>query len=240
MAEFLVDAVHGALTLDVQETVELGIDSLLSLGKLGQVGGDARPDGLVGEVVLDGVRQHEVAVGQALHESRGTEAIGTVVAEVALANSKEAGDRGLQLVVHPDAAHRVVDGGVDHHGLVVLHAVDLVGEVAGIDVGDLFVHIKEVAVALLHGVEAEAVDGLGEVEEHSQAGVVHAEALVAALLGSTTGHVTGHEVTEGGIAALQIVVAVFFGNLPALQRAFLQLLGVFQLLGNPDAAVVTQ
>ena len=67
-----------------------------------------------------------------------------------------------------------------------------------------------------------------------------ASALVATLLGGTAGHVARHEVTEGRVAALQVVVAVLFGDIFALQRAFLQLLGIFQLLGNPDAAVVSQ
>ena len=185
VTQLLVDRVNGALALDVEQAVHLGIHLLLGLVELRQVGADLAPDRLVGQIVLDGVRQHEVAVGQTLHQCRSTEAVGTVVGEVALADSEQAGDGGLQLVVDPDTTHRVVDGGINHHGLVVLHAVNLVGNVAGEHVGNLLVHLEEVAVTLHDDVEAETVDRLREVEEHSQTGVVHAEALVAALLSGT-------------------------------------------------------
>ena len=56
----------------------------------------------------------------------------------------------------------------------------------------------------------------------------------------TRGHVTGNEVTEGGIAALQIVVAILLRNIPSLLRSSLQSLGVLQLLGHPDTAVVAE
>ena len=72
-------------------------------------------NGRVGEVVADRGRQHEVAVGQALHQRAGAEPVGAVVGEVGLADHEQAGDRGLQVVVDPQAAHRVVDGRVDAH-----------------------------------------------------------------------------------------------------------------------------
>ena len=175
-----------------------------------------------------------------MHQCGGAETIGSVVGEVALADGEQARDGGLQLVVNPYAAHRVVDGREDHHRLVILHAVDLIGELTGEYVGNLLIHLEEVAVALHNLVEAEAVDRLGEVEEHGQSGVVHAEACVAALLCGTRSHVARYEVAEGGIAALQIVVAVFLGNLPALLRAGLKSLGILNLLGHPDTAVVAQ
>ena len=198
--------------MDAHQAVNLSLYTLLGLIKLGTVGGDVGPDSLVGEVVLDGVGQHEVAVGQTLHKSRSTQTVCTVVREVALADGEQTCDRGHQLIIDPDATHCVVDSGVDHHRVVVSHAVDLVGLLAGVNVGDLLVHVEEVAVALTDNVDAEAVDRLREVEEHSQTGVVHAEALVATLLSGARSHVTGNEVTEGGIAALQIVVAVFLRN----------------------------
>ena len=76
-------------------------------------------NGPVGQVVADRVRQHEVAVGQALHERRGAEPVGAVVGEVRLAGHEQAGDRGLQVVVDPEPAHRVVDGRVDPHRRLV-------------------------------------------------------------------------------------------------------------------------
>ncbi len=240
MTQLLVDAVHRALALDAQQAVELSIDLLLGFCEFGQLGAHLRPHSLIGQVVLNGVGQHEVAVGQTLHQGRSTQTVGTVVGEVALTDSEQAGDGGLQLVVNPDTTHCVVDSGIDHHGLVVLHAIDLVGQVAGEHVGDLLIHLKQVAVALHDDVESQTVDRLREVQIDGQTSVVHAEALVAALLGGTAGHVARNEVAEGGIAALQIVVAVLLGNVPRLDLVLLQLLGVLNLLRHPDTTVVTQ
>ena len=102
-----------------------------------------------------------------------------MVGEVALADGEETLYRCLELVVNPDAAHSVVDGREDHHRVVVVHAVLLVGEFARVDVGDFLIHVEEVAVTLAHYVEAEAVDGFREVKEDCKASVVYAEALVA-------------------------------------------------------------
>ena len=163
-----------------------------------------------------------------------------MVGEVALTDGEETRNGGLQLIVNPDTTHGIVDSGIDHHGLVILHAIDLVRYIAREYVGNLLIHLEEVAVALHDDVETEAVDRLREVEEHSQTGVVDTEALIATLLSSTRSHITGNEVTEGRIAALQIVVAILLRNLPTLFGTCLQSLGIFQLLRNPDTAVVTQ
>ena len=160
VSELLVDRVNRTLTLDIHQTVGLCLNSLLCLCKFGQVGTEAWPYLLVSEVVLDGVRQYEVTVGQALHKSRGTETVSTVVREVTLTDSKQTRDGGLQLVVNPDTTHGVVDSWEDHHRLVVLHAVDLVGEVAGEHVGDLLIHLEEVTITLHDLVDAETVDTL--------------------------------------------------------------------------------
>ena len=139
-----------------------------------------------------------------------------MVGEVTLTDGEEAWDGGLQLIVDPDTTHGIVDGGIDHHRLVVLHAIDLVGHIAGEDIGNLLVHLEEVAITLHDDIDAEAVDRLREVEEHSQTGVVDTEALVATLLSGTRSHVARNEVTEGRIAALEVVVAILLRNLPAL------------------------
>src|ERR1043166_5253220 len=43
-----------------------------------------------GQIMADGARQDEIAVGQALHQSAGAEAVGAVVREIGLAQDKEA------------------------------------------------------------------------------------------------------------------------------------------------------
>ena len=174
------------------------------------------------EVVADGVGNDEVAVGEALHERAGAEAIGAVVGEVGFAENEQAGDGALQLVVDPEAAHGVVDGGVDAHR-------DLVG----IFVGDALIHVEEVAVALADGLGAEAADGVGEVEVDAEAGFADAAAFVADGFGVAGGDVAGDEVAEGGIFALEVVVALVFGDLIGLAL-------VTFLLWDPDAAVVAE
>ena len=87
---------------------------------------------------------------------------------------------------------------------------------------------------------AEALDGVGEVQEHGLAGLVHAEACVAALLCGTGCHVAGNEVSECRITALEVVVAVFFRDLGSLHLVVAESLHVLEFLGNPDASVVTK
>ena len=90
-----------------------------------------------GDEVGHGVRGDEVAVGKALHHRACAEAVGAVVGEVRLADREQAGDRGLELVVHPQAAHRVMRGGVDHHRRLPWRVA-----------GDPLVHLEEVPVAV--------------------------------------------------------------------------------------------
>ena len=158
VAKLLVDRVNRTLTLDVHEAVDLSLNTLLCLSKLWQIGREVRPDSLVGKVVLDGVRQYEVTIGQALHKSRSTKTVGTVVREVTLTDSEQTCDRCLEFVVYPDTTHCVVDSRIDHHRVVVLNAIDFVGKLTRVNVGDLLVHVEEVAITLTDNVDAEAVD----------------------------------------------------------------------------------
>ena len=122
-----------------------------------------------------------------------------------------------------------MDSGEYHHRFVVRRYI-----------GDLLIHVEEVAVALCHCILAKTVDGVAEIEEHGKTGVVDTEALVAAFLGGTRCNITGYEVTECRVAALEIVVAILFGNLRTANLTCLKLLSILKFLGNPDAAVVTK
>jgi len=152
-----------------------------------------------------------------------------VVGEVTFTDSEQTLDGSLQLVVNPDTAHCIVDGRINHHRVVVRAHVC-----------DFFVHIEEVTVTLSYHIFAQTVDCIAEVEEYGQAGIVYTEALVATFFGCTAGNIARNEVTECRITAFQVVVAVFFGDVFSLQSTFLQFLGIFQFLRNPDATVVTQ
>ena len=159
-----------------------------------------------------------------------------MVGEVGLSGDVEARDVGLQVVVHPQATHRVVHGGVDAHG-------DLVGVIPG----DALVHLEQVAVAGRDGVLAQTVDGLGEVQVDAAThhplvavgvalldGRSHAATLVAHVLGLAGGDVARHEVAEGRVDALEVVVARLLGDVARV------LVAVLGLLGHPDASVVAQ
>src|SRR6187402_1235547 len=113
----------------------------------------------------------------------------------------QAGDIAHEVVVHPEAAHGVVNGGVDAHG-------DRVGVFAG----DLFIHLEEVAVAFADGGLAIAFDGFGEVEIDAEAAGADAASVVALFLGGAAGDVAGGEVAEAGVFAFQIIIAVVFSD----------------------------
>ena len=97
-----------------------------------------------------------------------------MIREIRLAEDVEAGDVRHQVVVHPEAAHGVVHGGVDHHRSLI-----------GILTGDFLIHLEEVAVAGADGVLAEALGGIPEIEIDAEAGGGDAAAVVAGFLGST-------------------------------------------------------
>jgi len=122
--------------------------------------------------VADGLGDHEVAVGEPLHQGAGAEAVGAVVREVGLADDVQAGQGALQVVVDPETAHGVVRGRIDAHGHLV-----------GVLPRDLLIHVEEVAVALADGVLAQARDGVREVEIDASSHGPYPAALVADLLG---------------------------------------------------------
>ena len=145
-----------------------------------------------------------------------------MVGEVGFTENEAARNRGHQIVVHPEAAHGVVDGREDTHR-------DLVR----VFVGNLFVHLEEVAVLGRDTGNAHALDSVGEVEVHGLLGVTHAETCVADLLGVTGCHVTGHEVTEARVLFFEVVITFRFRNL-------VRATGIARLARNPNTTVVTE
>ena len=176
-----------------------------------------------GEVIADGVGQHEVAVRQALHEGAGAQSVGAVVGEVGLAEHVQAGDGAHQVVVHPQAAHRVVRRRIDPHG-------GRVGSSAVIS----SIHVEEVAVAVAHHVPAQALDGIarspGKPRSPWRRRPVPSSQTDIGLAG---GDVARHEVAEGwGRCARGSSRA----RPPGCRRPAL----VALLLGHPDPAVVAK
>ena len=176
-----------------------------------------------GQVVVDRVRQHEVAVGQPLHQGAGAQPVRPVVGEVGLAGDVQARDRRLQVVVDPQPAHRVVHRRVDPHRRLVR-----------VLAGDLGVHVEEVAVLGLDRLAAQPLDRVGEVQVDPEPARADPATLVADVLGRAGGDVAGHQVAERRVDPLQVVVAVVLAGSPA--RVAL----VLPRLRHPDPAVVAQ
>ncbi len=181
------------------------------------------------EVVADDGGHHEVAVGQTLHEGGRSESVGSVVGEITLTGGEEAGDGGLKVVVHPEAAHGVVGSRVDHHRLLIRRVS-----------GDVFIHVEEVAVAFFDDLAAEAVDGIGEVKIDAEAGRRDAAAIVAGFLGGAGGDVPWGKIAETRVFALEEVVAIVFRHLRGFHLALAQLGGDFAALWDPDAPIVAE
>ena len=120
-----------------------------------------------------------------------------MIGKIGFAEDEEAGDGGLEVVVHPEAAHGVVNCGIDAHGNFV-----------GIFAGDAVVHFEEVAVAFGDFLYAEALDAVGEIEIDAEAGFADTVAGIAFGFGGAGSDVARNEIAEAGIAAFEIVVAL--------------------------------
>ncbi len=222
MSETLVDLVRRLGALDVHELLYALAHSLLSFVKLLGVGSEVRHLDLIAEIILHGVRYHEVTVGKTLHESRCAKTVGSMVREVTFADSEKTLNRCLELVVNPDTTHCIVACREDHHRGVV-----------GIVIRNHLVHIEKVAVTVTYHILAKTLDSILEVKVNSISGT-YTVAGVATLLGCTAGDVTRAEVAERRITTLQIEVAVLIGYIGRLLLACTDSLGVLFLFGHPD------
>src|SRR5574344_129240 len=220
VAEFAVDFRNGAVALEAQELVQMFhhlrfriLEGPIFRTHLLELG--AR------EVTADGVRNDEVTVGEALHQRGCAEAVSAVVGEVRFAEDEAARDGAHQVVIDPEAAHGVMDSRVDAHR-------DLVR----IFIRDLLVHLEEVAVLGAHAGDAEAPDGVSEVEVNGTA-AMDAHSLVADHLGIAARDIARNEVAEGRIAFLEVVVAFRF-------RDLIRGTVVARLFRNPHTTVIAE
>ena len=217
-----MEVVDGPGAVDREQTLHLVGHRRLGLEEHRVVGGNRVGAEQRCEPVADRRGEHEVAVGEGLHECARTEPVRPVIREVRLAEHVQPGDVAHQVVVNPEATHRVVHGGVDAHG-------DLVRVL----VGDALVHLDEVAVALLDDVLAEPADRVREVEVDAVLQRSDTPACVDLALDRAGGDVAGDEVAERGIAMLEEVVALGLGNLVGGAR-------VIGLRRHPHATVVAK
>lgn len=227
-AEFAVEGVNRAVALDGEQFFQAFLGCVFGDLEFRRSRGDGSGCGgreVAGECGGD----DEVAVCKSLHEGGCTEAVSAVVGEVGFAEDEQTGDAAHEVVVDPETAHRVVNGGVDHHGFFV-----------GAAVGDFFVHVEEVAVLSADPFLAHACDGVLEVEEDTESGNGDAAAVVALFLGGAGRDVTRREVTEGGVFAFQVVVAIFFGDVGSFHFLAADFFSDFTCFGNPDATIIAE
>ena len=135
MTQFFVDRVNGVFTVNGFNLLDLLLNSFLCCCKLRQICREAWNLNLIGQVILDCVRQYEVSVSQTLHQSRCSQTVGSVIREVSFADSKQTRDRGHQFIINPDTTHCIVNSGEYHHRSFVW-----------VLVGDFFVHVEEVTI----------------------------------------------------------------------------------------------
>src|SRR5690606_15361760 len=106
--------IHRPFAVDLQQLLVAPGD--IGFGLFGRriVGRNLVELGL-GHVVAHGVGQHEVTVGQPLHQGTGSQPVGSVVGAVGFTDHKHAGHSAFQVVVNPRAAHGVVHRRVAPH-----------------------------------------------------------------------------------------------------------------------------
>ena len=151
-----------------------------------------------------------------------------MVGEIRLSADEETGDGTLEVVVHPETAHGVVDGRENHHGGAV-----------GIVTGDALVHLEEVPVAFLDSLFAVALDGVAEIEEDTESGGSDPVTGIAEFLGSTRGNIAGREVAEAGIFAFEVVIAFALGDVIGINLSS-RIWQRLRILGCPDASVIAR
>src|SRR5437016_11752929 len=152
--------------------------------------------------MADGVRDNKVTIREALHQRAGAKPVRAVVGKVRLAEDEQAGYVAHQIVVHPQAAYRVMHRRIDAHRRLIR-----------ILAGDLFIHVEEVAVALADFVFAETFDGVGEIKINTETAWPNASPLIANLLRRARRDAAWGEVAVAGILAFEEIIAVCLGNL---------------------------
>src|SRR3954462_13645714 len=174
------------------------------------------------QIVTNRRWEYEVAVGQALHQRAGAQAIGAVIGKVCLPDDMEPWDGAHQVVIDPEPAHGIVDRRENPHR----HPI-------GIVIGDPLVHLEQIAVAVADGLLPEPADDVGKMQIDAESTLPHPAAFVADFLGGAGRDVTRSEVAEAGVLPLQEIVPLTLWNLT--RSSFLP-----TPLRHPDPAVVPE
>ena len=89
-------------------------------------------------MVTDGIGSDKVTICEPLHQGRGPQSVGAVIGEIRLSQDVQSGDGRLEMIVDPEPSHGVMHRRVDAHRHLIR-----------IFVGDLVVHMKQVAILRL-------------------------------------------------------------------------------------------
>src|SRR5205807_2089964 len=133
------------------------------------------------------------------------------------------GNGGHEVIIHPRAAHGVMDGGIDAHRRAI-----------GVFPRDFLVHVEEVAVTLADNGLAQPLDRIGKIKVHSEPAWADAAASVADFFGSAGRNVARRKVSKARVFAFQIVITVVFRNGSGRFGA------IFFAFWHPDAAIVAE
>ncbi len=124
-----------------------------------------------GKIIADRIWQHEISVGETLHQRAGAQPVSAVVGEIGFAQHEQSRHRAHQIVIHPGAAHRVVDRRVNSHGRRI-----------SILTGNLFIHIEKISIAFANDVFAQSFDRVGKIQVNAFASGANAAAVVTHFL----------------------------------------------------------
>ncbi len=158
-----------------------------------------------------------------MHESTGTESVGAVIGKIRFTDYKQPGHIVHQVVIDPQAAHRVMNGGVDPHRHFV-----------GVFAGDLFIDFEQISVALPDCMFSQPLDCVGKIEIDAATAWANAPAFVTNFLCRARRNIARRKIAVARIFSLEIIIALVIRD---LVRRFA---AIFLVLWNPDAAIIAQ
>ena len=85
---------------------------------------------------------------------------------------------------------------------------------------------------------SKTVNSVCKIQIHCKTCLIHTITCIATLLCGTGSNVTGNQITECRITALEIIIAVFFRNLGSFYLMLPEFFHIFFLLWNPDTSII--
>ena len=165
-----METIDRARAFDVDEALHMGLGFLESLLEGWVVGIDLLAK-LRGEIVAKGVGNHEITIGQTLHEGAGSQAVRSVIREISLSCRKQAWNGGHKVVINPEATHGVMRRWINTHRPLI-----------GIFARYVVIHIEQVAVSSFNRIKPQPFNRITEIKVHAQAHRANTVPGIATLL----------------------------------------------------------